>query len=42
MPRAGKGSNCRKVDKKKSDTNFENIFGKKEIEDFHKDKSKKE
>ncbi len=30
MSGAGKGSDYRKVDKKKFDENFENIFGKKE------------
>jgi hypothetical protein len=35
---AGKGDDYRKVDKKKFDKNFDNIFGKKDIEDFHKDK----
>ena len=38
---AGKGDDYRRVDKKKFDRNFEAIFGKKEIEDFHKDKSEK-
>lgn len=42
MPGAGKGSDYRKVDKKKFDENFEAIFGKKEISEFHKDKDKKE
>jgi len=35
---AGKGDDYRKVDKKKFDKNFDNIFGKKEIEDFQKNK----
>jgi hypothetical protein len=35
---AGKGDDYRKVDKKKFDKNFEAIFGKKDIEDFQKDK----
>lgn len=33
---AGKGDDYRKVDKKKYDKNYEAIFGKKEISDFHK------
>jgi hypothetical protein len=35
---AGKGDDYRKVDKKKFDKNFDAIFGKREIEEFHKDK----
>lgn len=42
MSGAGKGSDYRKVDKKKFDENFENIFGKKDIEEFHKEKEQKE
>jgi len=35
---AGKGDDYRKVDKKKFDKNYEAIFGKKDILDFHKEK----
>lgn len=35
---AGKGDDYRRVDKRKFDSNFEKIFGKKDIEDFHRDK----
>lgn len=38
---AGKGDDYRKVNKKEYDRNYEIIFGKKNIEDFHKDKKKK-
>lgn len=38
---AGKGDDYRRVDKNKFDKNFEAIFGKKEIKDFHKDKTEK-
>ena len=37
---AGKGDDYRRVNKKEFDKNFENIFGKKDIEEFHKNKSK--
>lgn len=39
---AGKGDDYRRVDKKKFDSNYELIFGKKDIIDFHIDKNKKE
>ena len=42
MSGAGKGDDYRKVDKKKFDNNFENIFGKKDILEYHKDKEIKE
>jgi hypothetical protein len=36
---AGKGDDYRKVNKQKYDKNYEAIFGKKNIEDFNKDKN---
>lgn len=42
MNGAGKGSDYRRVDKKKFDKNYENIFGKKEAAEFQKEKIKKE
>jgi|WetSurMetagenome_2_1015567.scaffolds.fasta_scaffold461754_1 hypothetical protein len=36
---AGKGDDYRRVDKKKFDKNYEAIFGKKDIPEFHKDKA---
>jgi hypothetical protein len=39
---AGKGDDYRRVDKKKFDKNFEAIFGKRDIEDFQKDKKPEE
>lgn len=38
---AGKGDDYRKVNKKEFDKNYEKIFGKKEVEDFNKDKKEK-
>ncbi|NLW31451.1 MAG: hypothetical protein GXY77_08360 [Fibrobacter sp.] len=36
MSGAGKGDTYRKVDKKRFDTSYESIFGKKDIMDFQK------
>ena len=41
MPGAGKGSDYRPTDKKKFDDNYDRIFGKKDLMDFHKDKEEK-
>lgn len=35
---AGKGDDYRRVNKKEYDKNYDAIFGKKDIEDFHRDK----
>lgn len=37
---AGKGDDYRKVNKKEFDKNFDSIFGKRDIEEYHKDKTK--
>lgn len=42
MSDGGKGSSPRPVNKKKWDENFESIFGKRDIMEYHKDKFKKD
>ena len=37
---AGKGDDYRRVNKKEFDKNFDTIFGKKDIEEYHRDKTK--